>query len=131
MKFWKFQYEGHDALLKCVESRNLPSVDITHAGLRNTNAHPIKAMKVGDGVVLAKLEGDEGKIFAVGKVRVVATTETPAVVDWTATKKTVYPDVSGGLVNWQTKSAFEISQDPAKRYGLQKLIEYYVVRSEA
>jgi hypothetical protein len=130
LKFWKFQYEGSDALLQCIENRSLPSGIVIIAGLKNTYAHPVKAMKPGDGVVLAKLEGDEGKIFAVGKVRAVATTETPAVVDWVATTMTVYPDARGGLVNWQTKSAFEISQEPAKRYNLQKLIEYYV-RSES
>lgn len=130
MKFWKFQYEGPEALLQCIENRSLPSGDVTFAGLKNTYAHPVKAMRPGDGVVLAKLEGDEGKIFAVGKVRAVATTETHAVVDWAATTMTVYPDVKGGLINWQTKSAFEISQEPAKRYNLRKLIEYYV-RSDA
>lgn len=130
MKFWKFQYEGHEALLQYIENRSLPSGDITLAGLKNTHAHPVKAMRPGDGVVLATLEGDEGKIFAVGKVRSVATTETPAVVDWVETIMTVYPDARGGLVNWQTKSAFEISQEPAKKYNLRKLIEYYV-RSDA
>ena len=126
MNFWKFQYDGEEALLQCIVNRRLPSDVVTHAGLKNTHAHPLKAMRPGDGVVLATLEGDEGKIFAVGKVRAVATPEAPALVDWAAMKMTVYPDARGGLVNWKTKSAFEISQEPAKKYNLKKLIEYYV-----
>lgn len=83
-------------------------------------------MRAGDGVVLAVLDGDEGKIFAVGKVLAVETLDAPAVITWAATRKTVYPNASGGLVNWKNKSAFEISAEPAKRYGLRELIEYYV-----
>ena len=83
-------------------------------------------MSVGDALVLASLEGEEGKIVALGKVRAIATATNPAVIDWAATKKTVFPDAKGGLVNWQTKSAFEISPEPAKRYGLKDLVEYYV-----
>ena len=126
MKFWKFEYEGEDALGACIANRSLPPPESKRQGLSNTYAHPFKSMKVGDGVVLASLAGDEGKIFAVGKVRSVASNTTPAIIDWTATTKTVFPDARGGLVNWQTKTAFEISPEPAKRYGLRELVEYYV-----
>ena len=126
MKFWKFEYEGSAALSDFINNRALPSKNRTFPGLENTHFYPIKVMKVGDGVVLATLHGDEGKIFAVGVVRRVELNETPAVVDWAATKHTVFPDARGGLANWQRKSAFEISPEPAKRYGLKKLVEYYV-----
>lgn len=125
MKFWKFEYEGPEALADCIKNRALPSANRAFPGLENTHPYPTKAMKVGDGIVLAKLYGDEGRIFAVGIIRQVESYETPAVVDWAATKKTVFPNARGGLTNWQRKSAFEISPEPAKRYGLMLLIEYY------
>lgn len=126
MRFWKFEYEGATALDECIANRCLPSPEAKRHGLTNTYAHPLKSMKVGDGVLIATLSGDGGKIFAVGKVCSVASATAPAVVDWAATTKTVFPDVKGGLVNWQTKTSFEISPEPAKRYGLKELVEYYV-----
>ena len=68
MKFWKFEYEGSAALSDFINNRALPSKNRTFPGLENTHFYPIKVMKVGDGVVLATLHGDEGKIFAVGVV---------------------------------------------------------------
>lgn len=126
MKFWKLQYSGPEQLAECARNRSLPSSPASFPGLKDTNAHPISSMKVGDCLVLASLEGDQGKIVALGKVRAAATATGPAVVDWAATKKTVFPDAKGGLINWQTKSAFEISPEPAKKYGLKELVEYYV-----
>lgn len=126
MRFWKFEYEGPEALFQCIEKRSLPSGQHNVPGLRNTYEHPLKSMKSDDGLILAKLDGDQGRIFAVGKIRSIGKDGHAAVVDWKATQTTVFPDAKGGLVNWQTKSAFEISPEPAKRYGLNKLVEYYV-----
>lgn len=126
MKFWKFEYEGPAELEKCVSTDSLPSPERQFSGLKNTYAHPLKSMKIGDGVVLASLAGDQGKIFAVGKVRAAGADIQSPQVQWAVTTKTVFPDAKGGLANWQTKTAFEISPEPAKRYGLEKLINYYV-----
>jgi hypothetical protein len=126
MKFWKFEYEGSTALERCIESGSLPSQESSFPGLKNTYAHPLKSMKIGDGVILATLLGDEAKIFAVGKVRKVTQGTEPPVIQWAAMTLTVHPNPTGGLVNWQTKTSFEIKPEPAKRYGLQKQIEYYV-----
>jgi hypothetical protein len=126
MKFWKYEYESVDALEACIRHGALPSADKNFPGLTNTHSYPTGAMKVGDGVVLGKLEGDAAKIFAVGLVRRVQGNGLSAIVDWTATTKTVFPNAKGGLANWQQKSAFEISPELAKRYGLKELIQYYV-----
>lgn len=126
MKFWKFEYEGASEIESMINRRSLPSPERNFPGLRNTFAHPLKSMRVGDGVILATLQDDTGKIFAVGRVREIGEGGKLPVVQWTATTSTVFPDAKGGLVNWQTKTAFEISSEPAKKYGLRKLIEYYV-----
>lgn len=127
MKFWKFEYEGPEALSQCIRDRRLPSGDRTFPGLINTHAHPATAMKKGDGVVIATLQGDRASIFAVGRVRQTATEASPAIINWALAKATVFPEPAG-LVNWQQKSAFEISPEPAKRYGLERMIQYYVER---
>ena len=126
MKFWKFEFEGKTALETCMREKSLPSPTTEYPGLKNTYAHPLKSMKVGDGLVLASLRGEEGRIFAVGKVRSNRSDTEPSVVDWALTTKTVFPDTKSGLLNWQTKTAFEISPEPAKRYCLKELVEYYV-----
>lgn len=126
MKFWKFEYEGPAALEHCIASGALPSPESNFPGLMNTYAHPLKSMKVGDGVILATLQGDEGKIFAIGKVRKMPLGTEPPAIQWAAMTLTIFPDARGGLMNWQTKTSFEISPEPAKRYGLQKQLEYYV-----
>jgi hypothetical protein len=126
MKFWKFEYEGPSALADCVANRALPSAERLFPGLKNAFAHPCKSMKAGDGVVLATLDGEEGKIFAAGKVLHAATDACLPVVAWAASTKTVLPNAGEGLKNWQTKSAFEISASPATRYGLAEFVNYYV-----
>lgn len=126
MKFWKFECEDGSAVVDCINNGSLPSQETGFPGLKNTFAHPLKAMRVGDGVVLATLKGNEARIFAVGKVQAIESDVKSPSIQWAATRTTLFPDPRGGLVNWQTKTAFEISPEPAKRYGLQKLIDYYV-----
>lgn len=121
MRFWKFQYHGQAELLSCIEKRILPT-NKTFPGLNDTYDYPASSMKPGDGVLLARLEGNAAKVFAVGKVRATG----PVVIDWAALAVTLYPSPQGGLTNWQEKSAFEISANPAKRYGLRELIETHV-----
>lgn len=125
MKFWKFEYLDVHALEIRIRERSLPPPNNVR-GLKNTFAHPRKSMRVGDGAILASLNGEEGKIFAVGKVRSLGSDIEPPIIDWTATTKTVFPNARGGLINWQTKTAFEISPEPAKRYAPKELVEYYV-----
>lgn len=126
MKFWKFECKDTADISTCIANESLPSQEVSFPGLQNSFEYPLRKMKAGDGVVLATLNGNEGKIFAVGKVKSIGPKGEPPSIQWSATKTTVFPDPSGGLINWQTKTAFEISPEPAKRYGLQKLIEYYV-----
>jgi hypothetical protein len=126
MKFWKFEYPGSEALINCSNSMSLPSKETIFPGLTNTFAHPLKSMKVGDGVVLATLVGDEAKFYALGIVRSTDGSPDGPVIQWTATQFTKFPDAQGGLKHWQTKTSFEISPEPAKRYGLKELVAYYV-----
>lgn len=130
MKFWKFEYEGPEAMEQCFKEGALPSPRAKFSGLKNTCEHPRKSMKPGDGVLLATIEGEKARFYAIGKVLSTEKDEVPAVVSWSAMGKTVFPDASGGLVNWQTKTAFEISPEPAKKYGLKDLMDYYIKSSE-
>lgn len=123
MKFWKFQYAGPAQAKRCVETRSLPP-NQDFPSLANTYVQRVQALKIGDGVLLAQLNGDKAHVFAVGVVRAVG----PVLVDWAATTKTLTPDRRLGLKNWKTKSAFEISSAPAKRYGLQELLEQHILR---
>jgi hypothetical protein len=126
MKFWKFEYPGSVALINCTNSRSLPSKETLFPGLTNTFAHPLKSMKAGDGVVLATLVGDEAKFYALGIVRSTGGISNAPVIQWAATQFTKFPDAQGGLKHWQSKTAFEISPEPARKYGLAELIAYYV-----
>lgn len=126
MKFWKFEYPGSGALAHCTKFKSLPPKETLFPGLSNTFDHPLKSMRVGDGVVLATLVDDEAKFYALGKVRSISADLGAPVIQWVATQFTKFPDAQGGLKHWQTKSAFEISPEPAKRYGLAELISYYV-----
>lgn len=126
MKFWKFEYPGPQAVASCIRCMSLPPNDKAFPGLKDTYAHPQRSMRVGDGVLLATLAGEEAKFFAIGKVRAIDGDGRAPVIQWASTTFTRFPDARGGLINWQTKTAFEISPEPAKRYGLEKLISHYV-----
>ena len=126
MKFWKFEYPGSVELANCVSERRLPLREIKYPGLKDTYSHPFESMAVGDAVFLGTLSGDEARFFAIGKVREKANAGVAPVIDWVENKFGKFPDVSGGLPNWQTKTAFEISSSPAKRYGLLELVNYYI-----
>lgn len=124
MKFWKFQYLGESVLEQCVQGQAVPLADTSPSGLANTDRETMARMRPGDGVIIAELLGDQAKIYALGKVRSVARSE-PTVV-WARNTNYRQPDERGGLIHWQTKTAFEISPEPAKRYGLKELVEHYV-----
>jgi predicted HNH restriction endonuclease len=125
LKFWKFQYAGHAQVQRCMRTRSLPP-DQDFPPLKNTYAHPARSLKPDDGVLLAQLEGDKAKVFAVGRVRTIQ----PTVIDWALVTQTFSPNRRLGLTNWQQKSAFEISLNPSKRYGLQTLLDRHVVEAE-
>lgn len=126
MKFWKFEYPGPAALDICISRQSLPPKEMAFPGLKNTFAHPFKSMRAGDGVVLATLDGEEAKFFALGKVRAINAETNVPVIQWTATTSIHFPDARGGLINWQTKTSFEIKPEPAKRYCLEKLLNHYM-----
>ena len=126
MKFWKFEYPGPVQFAQCISTNSLPQKNTVFPGLKDTFEHPLREMKVGDGVLLATLVGDEGKFLAIGRVRSKNDQEALPQIQWAATTFTRFPNASGGLINWQTKTAFEISPEPTKRYGLRKLLDHYV-----
>ncbi len=125
MRFWKFEYDGLIELQKCIAERRLPAPKEV-PGLLNTYGHPANSLRVGDGVILASLDGETARIYAVGKVRSITSGHKPAVVDWAEVQETRSPNRGQGLKNWETKTAFEISRGPANRYGLQELINHHV-----
>lgn len=125
MKFWKFEYDGPVELSKLITARSLPpSKEVP--GLSNTYSHPVTSLKSGDGIILAKLDGTTAKIYAVGKVISLTPDRSSITVDWAEVNKALFPNPQGGLTNWKTKTAFEISPDPAKRYGLRELIDRHI-----
>ena len=128
MKFWKFEYPGAAELINCINSKSPPPRESIFPGLVNTNDYAIKSMKPGDSIFLATLVGDEAKFFALGVVQSIDDTRDKIAVQWAATQFTRFPNAQGGLRHWQTKTAFEIKPEPAKRYGLAELITYYVKR---
>lgn len=125
LKFWKFEYDGSVELRKCIAERRLP-VPKEVPGLSNTYDYPAKTLRAGDGVILAKLDGETARIYAVGKVRCTVSGDKPTIVDWTEVRDARFPNPQGGLQNWRTKTAFEIKPNPANRYGLRELIEHHV-----
>lgn len=126
MRFWKFEHPGEAEMQSCIAERRLPKPDIQFPGLLDTYDYPAGALKAGDGVLLATLSGEEARFFAVGKVIGKSTETGLSTVSWTATKFGKFPNEKGGMPQWRTKTAFEITKEPAKRYGLLELIQYYV-----
>jgi hypothetical protein len=94
--------------------------------MKNTDQDVAHRMREGDGVVIGQLVGDQAKIYAVGRLARAQTGTTPPSVRWAKTLNYRQPDERGGLIHWQTKTAFQISSEPARRYGLKELINYYV-----
>lgn len=129
MKFWKFEYDGPMELRKCIAEQRLPTSKEV-PGLSNTYDYPAKSLRKGDGVIVAKLDGDVARIYAVGKVRDLGSDHSPVTVDWAQVHETKFPNPQGGLNNWQTKTAFEIKLSPAKKYGLRELIDHHVSISD-
>lgn len=124
MKFWKFECNSDETLVACLDRKRLPPANSSYLGLANTFNDVVSRMGIGDAVVLARLEGEAGKISAIGVVRAIDGGKTP-VIEWVRERRTVFPDERGGLVHWQTKAAFEIASSPAKRYGLPEVIKHY------
>lgn len=125
MRFWKFEYDSPEELRKCIAEQRLPS-SIDVPGLSNTYDHPVKSLKTGDGVIVAKLDENKAKIYAVGKVRTIASDRSTVIIDWAQVRETRFPNPQGGLPQWQTKTAFEISPSPAKEYDLTELVDRHV-----
>lgn len=130
MKFWKFEYDGPIELRNCITERRLPIAKEV-PGLSNTYDHPAKSLRAGDGVILAKLDGEAARIYAVGKIQSIAYDYSPTIVEWAAVQETRLPNPQGGLQNWRSKTAFEISPNPARRYGLRELIDDHVRTGDA
>ena len=125
MKFWKFEYAGEADLERCVSERSLPCGTVA-LGLKDTDHEVACRMREGDGAVVGQLIGDQAKLYAVGRVVKAGSERGAPSVQWVKTINFRMPDERGGLIHWQTKTAFEISPEPAKRYGLRELVDHYV-----
>ncbi|MDN2675105.1 hypothetical protein OX459_27260 [Janthinobacterium sp. SUN026] len=124
MKFWKFEMPTEQQLDALVAMGELPP-PVAVAGLSNTYDDIARKLRPGDGVVLGKLKGEEGKIVVFGKVRKVGSTPNCIEIQWAKASQDVFPTGSG-LTHWQTKTAFEISSQPAERYGLRRFIDFHI-----
>ncbi|MCY4747512.1 hypothetical protein NYO99_21280 [Pelomonas sp. UHG3] len=124
MKFWKFETPTAELLDAVLASGALPP-SVPVAGLRDTHGKATSKLKPGDGVVLATLQGEEGKIIAFGKVRAGNSPIDQLAVRWVRASHGVHPTGSG-LEHWRSKTAFEISAEPAERYGLQRFIDFHI-----
>lgn len=123
MQFWKFQYLGDTSIEECIKNKSLPLASQPVPGLATTDQDVIARMRLGDGVVIAELVGDQAKLYAIG--RVVSIANKQPEISWARSINFRFPDERGGLIHWQTKTAFEISSEPAKRYGLKDLVEHF------
>lgn len=119
MKFWKFAYRDEATMVACLEGRCLPNPEFSPLGMGNRNEWVAEQLSAGDIVVLATLCGFLATFYAVGVVREVSPEYSGVVVDWAAERHDQEPTPSSGLIHWQTKSAFQISPAPAKRYNLK------------
>jgi hypothetical protein len=124
VKFWKFEAPGAEQIDAVVVAVGLPP-SVTVPGLQNTYVEVARKLKPGDGVVLATLKGEEGKILAFGKVRAASSALDPVSIQWAKASHGVLPTGSG-LKHWQTKTAFEISPEPAERYGLRRFVDFHI-----
>jgi hypothetical protein len=128
VKFWKFEAPRDDQIQSLLVTGRLPP-PVVVPGLLDTYGEVASKLKEGDGVVLASLKGEEGKITAFGKVRVGALAAEQLSIQWARASHGVYPTGSG-LEHWRAKTAFEISALPAERYGLRQFIEYHLKDAE-
>lgn len=121
MKFWKFEGRESAEIQALRVSGGAPSEGSCAPGCTNTNATVLTRVREGDGLLLAHLDGGDACIVGLGLVRAVQRGHGPTSVEWVEHSATVSPNPQGGLANWRQKSAFEISADPAKRYGLRQM----------
>lgn len=124
MKFWKFETPTEEQIESLLNTGGLPP-SVTMSGLSNTYEKVVRKLKPGDCVVLASLKGDQSKIVVFGKVQAVGNTSEQTLIKWAKASHGVYPTDSG-LEHWRTKTTFEISKEPAERYGLRRFIEFHI-----
>lgn len=124
VKFWKFEAPAEEQIESVIDTGGLPP-SVTVPGLLNMYEDVAKKLRPGDGVVLATLMGEEGKIVAFGKVRAVAKELDGISIQWAKASHGVYPTGSG-LTHWKNKTAFEIKAAPAERYGLLRFIDFHI-----
>lgn len=124
MKFWKFEAPTLEQIELIVTAGRLPP-SVSVPGLRNTYDEIARKLNPGDGLVLATLKGDEGRIVAFGRVCSIGATQEDMSIRWAKASHGVLP-IGSGLLHWQTKTAFEISAEPAERYGLGRFIAFHI-----
>lgn len=110
----------------CIRKKTFPMAQTKIPGLVTTDQEVLDRVCPGDGVLIAELLGKQAKIHAIGKAIVGANSQLEVI--WARSINFRQPNERGGLIHWQTKTAFEISPEPAKRYGLKELVEHYVTK---
>jgi hypothetical protein len=124
MKFWKFESPTEEQIQSLLAVGG-PPPSVIVPGLLNTFEKVAKKLKPDDCVVLASLNGDEGKIVAFGRVRSVGNVPDEVSIQWAKASHGVHPTGSG-LEHWRTKTAFEVSPVPAERYGLRRIMDFHI-----
>lgn len=129
--FWRVDYEGtFDKQLmmengKLAWPRGLSADDRRRLG---------KQMRIGHGVILAKLRGKTGVVEAVGRVTGVGphpARQYEVSISWVELPTTRLTPDTTGLAKWKKHPIFKFSDAPAKRYQLAALIEKHVGTYEA
>jgi hypothetical protein len=124
MNFWRFDIQSKTAVDDSISSRSLVLPTQRHPAGKNDPASMVdKKIKVGDGLLLAQLQGAEGVVHAIGVVRELQNNNHGIVVDWVCISHKLQPNPQGGLAQWQKEICFKFADAPAKRYNLGGLFQ--------
>lgn len=116
-RFWRFSYDSEDSVTRMLDNESLVAPTI---GIRSEKYDPEKCIatrvKVGDGVLLGKLDPDLGigRIVAIG---VVQNAKPATSIKWKRLNRDVHPNPRGGLAAWRER-CFLFDSGPASKYNL-------------
>lgn len=116
-RFWRFSYDSEELVVKMLHEGVIAAPLIGPNSEKYSPERCIEAnVKVGDGVILGKLDPDlgMGRIVAIGIVRAA---RPVTKVDWKRLKRDVYPSPQGGIGAWRER-CFLFNKGPAERYNL-------------
>lgn len=116
-RFWRFSYDSEELVNKMLDEGVIAAPLIGPNNEKYSSERCIETnVKVGDGVILGKLDPDLGigRIVAIGIVRAA---KPVTKVDWKRLKRDVYPSPQGGIGAWRER-CFLFNKGPAERYDL-------------